>query len=92
MTQVSLPEIIGRIRGYRDYFARFAKEEPSFLPELRVANEVLLLIEDGSVGEPNCVGVERALAGVDENHYDGSGWHGFNNAVQLWLETARSGR
>jgi hypothetical protein len=92
MKQVTIPEIIGRIRTHRNYFAHSAKEEPLFLPELRVANEILALIDGGSVDEAVRNKVERALNGLTERHCDGTGWHGFKNDVRFWLERTGSSR
>lgn len=92
MKQVTIAEIIGRIRSHRDYFAHFAKGEPLFVPELSVANEILASIEVGSVDETTRNRVERAINGLTEEHYDGSGWHGFKNDVRFWLERAGGAR
>lgn len=85
-----LPVIIGSIRSVRDYFAENSKHEPLFLPELRVAEEVVALLKAGPVDLGTRERVQSAIGGLVGEHYDGTGWHHFRSLVREWMEAAEA--
>ena len=85
-----LAVIIGEICWVRDYFAHHAKDEPSFLPELRIADEVVALLQGGAVDSATRERVRASIDGLDGDHYDGTGWHHFRSLVREWLEAAEA--
>ena len=84
----SLTEIVGGICSVRDYFIHFAKEQPLFLPELTVANEIVSLIQSGATDEATRGRVIALLEAPLEAHYDGTGWHHFKSLVREWVEAS----
>ena len=69
------------------YFARFAKTEALFEPELAAATAIVGLMRSCTPMDDE---IARLLKGVDAtSHYDGTGWHGFKGAVRAWLEARK---
>lgn len=82
---------IGGICSVRDYFEHFSKEQALFLPELRVANEIVALVKDGAVDQATRENVQSSLRSLLEEHCDGTGWHHFKSLVAEWSENVEAG-
>ena len=85
-----LAVIVGSICSVRDYFAEHSKDEPSFLPELKVANEVVGLVQSGPLDSAARQKVQEALEGLVEARNDGTGWHHFKSLLREWLEATEA--
>jgi hypothetical protein len=73
--------------SYLSYFAEHAKTQPLFVPEHDAAGRILALMRKEPHAAEDVEKIRHELGAVDqEPHYDGSGWHGFRNAVRWWLE------
>ena len=74
--------------SFLPYFSNQAKTEARFRPEFDTAERVVTLMRHR---EPDLAAIVREMRRIEESpHYDGTGWHGFKNAVRSWLE-ARGG-
>ena len=68
------------------YFETHSADEALFAPEATVAKEVVALMRAQPLTREAIETVWRLMVDVDRvAHYDGTGWHGFRNAVQAWL-------
>ena len=74
--------------SFLTYFSRFANEDAMFEPELVIATRVVALMRREGGTAAGCLDeIVREMRSIDQiPHYDGSGWHGFKNAVRWWLE------
>jgi hypothetical protein len=84
----SLPEIVGGIASWRDYFFAFASQDPLFKPELAAAEMILALIEGGAMDRPTREQVRAVLDAPMGEHYGGPGWSDFVRLAEEWLEGA----
>jgi len=85
-----LSQIVGGIRSVRDYFEQFSKEDPSFLPEWRVAVEIAVLVDEGSTDRTTRDHVRALLETRLADHHDGTGWQHLNALVCEWLAVAEA--
>ena len=75
------------IAHYVSYFQHFAANEPLFVPESEVATRIASYTEKDPLTRSDRADILALLASLDgEEHYDGSGWHGFQSAVRNWLD------
>ena len=73
--------------GYVPYFERHAAHAPLFAPEAAVAGAVIALMRACPFLPEARDNVLRLRAQIERvEHYDGSGWHGFRNAVRAWMD------
>jgi hypothetical protein len=69
------------------YFEEHSASDSSFIAERDTATTVVQLMRSHSPANPGCDEIVRLMKSIDAvDHYDGSGWHGFKNAVRWWLE------
>lgn len=78
---------LGHAESFLVYFANHAEHEPLFIPEHEVASKIIAVMREA--GPTDCPDVR--IRGLVESlearkHYNGSGWHGFKNAVRAWIQ------
>ncbi|QQS03880.1 MAG: hypothetical protein IPK50_16490 [Fibrobacterota bacterium] len=77
--------------SFLPYFLEQAQTQPSFLPELEVAQRVVALMNATDLAKEHIESIITEMHKLDnEPHYNGSAWHQFQNAVQWWLESRGS--
>ena len=78
---------VDQAASYVSYFSHHADRQALFVPELEAARRIVALMRKDPPDAADAEQIVRELGAVDEQpHYDGSGWHGFRNAVRWWLE------
>ena len=74
--------------SFLPYFKLQAQTLPLFLPELEVVQRVVGIMRKINVTKENIESIIDDMHQIDNKpHYDGSAWHGFQNAVKWWLES-----
>ena len=76
------------VSGFSRYPVRDSgRNNPGFAIEAEVAEAVVGLMKKQAVSQNDLRLIEDKMRNIEaEEHYDGSGWHGFKHAVKMWLE------
>ena len=74
------------------YFEHHSLTEPLFLPEHRVASQILPLVKAHTPSAADLHTIEVLCDSLDGvRHYDGAGWHDFRGSIHYWIELQRKG-
>ena len=74
------------------YFKRNIGSSSSFRIEAEVAEAVVGVMKKQTHTGDDIRAIKEHMRNIEkEEHYDGSGWHGFKNAVRWWLEARVAG-
>jgi hypothetical protein len=81
-----IKDYVAYAASFIDYFETQSESDPSFIPERDMASKVVHLMRTHSPARPASREIVDLMKAIDSvHHYDGSGWHGFKNAVRWWL-------
>jgi len=74
------------------HFEYHSHTEPLFLPEHRVASQILPLVKAHTPSAADLHTIEALCDSLDGvRHYDGAGWHDFRGSIGYWIELQRKG-